>query len=68
VVEWQSGTVLQWANEAHGIARAVAYGQLAQGNPAPITEDYRRQAKAAIELQLEKAGVRLAWVLDRALK
>jgi hypothetical protein len=31
VLEWQRGTVLQWANEAHGIARAVAYGQLAKG-------------------------------------
>jgi hypothetical protein len=68
VLGWQRGTVLQWANEAHGIARAVAYGQLAKGDPAPITEDYRGQAEAAIELQLERAGVRLAWVLDRALK
>ena len=68
MVEWQTGTVLEWANEAHEIARAVAYGQLAKGNPAPITEDYRRQAEAAIDLQLERAGVRVAWVLDRALK
>jgi len=33
VVEWHSGTALQWANQAHEIARAVAYGQLAKGNP-----------------------------------
>jgi hypothetical protein len=47
--------------------RAVAYGNLSSENPAPITPAYGRQADAAIELQLEKAGVRLGYLLDANL-
>lgn len=36
--------------------------------PASITPDYERQADRVVELQLERAGVRLAWLLNRALK
>ena len=32
-----------------------------------ITPDYERQADPVIELQLEKAGVRLAYLLDAVL-
>jgi hypothetical protein len=46
----------------------VAYGNLRADNPALITAEYERQADRAIELQLEKAGVRLAWLLNNALK
>ena len=38
------------------------------GNPAYITAAYEQQAEAVIELQLEKAGVRLAYLLDNNLK
>jgi hypothetical protein len=36
--------------------------------PSRITTDYERRADLAIELQLEKAGVRLAYLLNSALR
>jgi hypothetical protein len=36
-------------------------------NPAPITAAYQRQTEPVIEIQLEKAGVRFAYVLDVSL-
>jgi hypothetical protein len=53
--------------EGHRLAETVAYGNLSNENPAPITPEYERQADAVIELQLEKAGVRLAYLLDANL-
>jgi hypothetical protein len=66
--EWETGNILDWANEAHQIARAVAYGDLGGGSPASIAPDYERQVDPVVELQLERAGVRLAWLLNGALK
>ena len=60
--------LLDCANEAHRLARAVAYGDLNAENPAPITAAYERQADRTIEIQLAKAGVRLVWLLNRVLK
>ena len=53
--------------EGHRLAQTVAYGDLSNDNPAPITPAYEQQADQAIELQLEKAGVRLAYLLDANL-
>ena len=50
--------------EGHRLAQTVAYGDLSNENPALITPAYERQADNVIELQLEKAGVRLAYLLD----
>jgi hypothetical protein len=46
------------------MGQRVAYGDLGSQNPAPITPAYERKADPVIELQLEKAGVRLAYLLD----
>lgn len=54
--------------EGHRLAQTVAYGNLGTQNPAPITAAYERQAAPMIELELEKAGVRLAHLLDDALR
>jgi hypothetical protein len=54
--------------EGHRLAQTVAYGDLGSGNPAPITDAYERHAEPAVELQFEKSGVRLAYLLDTALK
>jgi hypothetical protein len=47
--------------------QTVAYGELSNENPAPITPEYECKADAVIELQLERAGVRLAYLLDANL-
>jgi len=54
--------------EGHQLAQTVAHRELSNGNPAPITPAYQQQPDPVIELQLEKAGVRLAYVLDQALQ
>jgi len=46
--------------EGHRLAQRVAHGDLSNDNPAPITPQYERQADPVIQLQLEKAGARLA--------
>jgi hypothetical protein len=54
--------------EGHRLAQTVAYGDLGGGNPAPSTDAYERRVEPAIELQLEKSGVRPAYLLDTAFK
>ena len=54
--------------EGHRLAQNVAYGELGSGNPVMITAAYERQADPVIETQLEKGGVRLAYLLNMALK
>jgi len=66
--EWTQGTIEDWVLEGHRLAEAVAYGDLGSENPAPITPAYERQADPVIELQLEKAGVRLADLLNEDLR
>jgi hypothetical protein len=68
--EWSSGTAADWAMEAFALARRDAYGLL----PSPSTQGtyslppaYTEQAEHDVELQLSRAGVRLAFVLNGAL-
>jgi hypothetical protein len=65
--EWQRGSIEDWVMEGHRLAQTVAYGDLGNENPAPINPVYEREADPVIELQLEKAGVRLAYLLDANL-
>jgi len=63
-----------WAMESHDVARSTAYLGVLDGNDKPLPEpivlgaDYDNAVWAAIEVQLEKAGVRLAATLNAALK
>jgi S1/P1 Nuclease len=65
---WTKGSIEDWVLEGHRLAQTVAYEDLGSQNPAPITAAYEQQADPMIELQLEKAGVRLAYLLNGALK
>ena len=65
--EWVKGSIEDWVLEGHKLAQCVAYGDLGNENPAPITAAYEQQADPVIELQLEKTGVRLAYVLNTSL-
>jgi hypothetical protein len=65
--EWSSGKPADWAMEAFALARGDAYGQL----PAPsgqstssLARAYVDQALPDVALQLSRAGVRLALVLN----
>jgi hypothetical protein len=66
---WRAGTPADWAMESFEEGRAHAYA----GLPAPVGATYRlsdtyvRQAELTVRVQLERAGVRLAELLNRAL-
>jgi len=68
--EWRGGSVADWAMQSFEIARKVAYGELPAADSAGryrLSEPYVRDATAAVRLQLERAGVRLATLLNSAL-
>ena len=65
VSAWQTGTPEQWANESHAIAVKVIYGELWHRGTLPAS--YEGAALPIVNVQLEKAGLRLAAVLIRAL-
>jgi hypothetical protein len=68
--EWSKGTPENWANESHEIAAKVIYHDLSATTtqPARISEsDVNRYGKI-IDEQLERGGVRLSMILNRALR
>jgi hypothetical protein len=72
---WEQGTVEVWIGESHALARDRVYATLpvpaACGEKiagvVPLGERYYASAAPVIDLQLRKAGVRLARVLNEAL-
>jgi hypothetical protein len=68
---WRGGGAADWARESFALARAVSYDRL----PPPgarggyrLSADYVQAAVRTVQLQLSRAGVRLAAVLNRALR
>lgn len=68
---WSRGAPADWANETFGIAKRVIYSALPGegGTTAPIIlpQDYAARERSVTAAQLEKAGVRLAALLNTAL-
>jgi nuclease S1 len=60
-----AGSVVDWVMQAHDLSRDVVYGTL----PASLALDdaYLTAVRPAIDLQLERAAVRLTAVLERSL-
>jgi hypothetical protein len=66
---WSGGNPANWANEGHDLAVRVAYNGIPSDGPPPkITDDYLAAAEPAVEMQLSKAGVRLANLLNRIFR
>ena len=65
---FEQGTVEDWALESHVVARKVAYGALPPGQTLDLGTDYLRAAAPAVDVQLQKAGIRLASILNEALQ
>lgn len=61
------GSVEDWLWEAHDVARDVAYKNLPEARPAQLGGAYLEAAGPAVCRQLERAGVRLARLLNEAL-
>jgi hypothetical protein len=70
---WAKGDSKAWALESFGVAKRVVYtfgsppGCDANAAPMTLPAGYEASATAAVKVQLEKAGVRLAAVLNKAL-
>jgi hypothetical protein len=69
--KWGKGTVEEWAEQAHKAAQKVVYGKLPKapaGGPVKVDAAYERVADPLIKAQIEKAGARLAMVLNSTLR
>jgi hypothetical protein len=69
--KWSKGTVQQWAEESHHAAQKVVYGQLPKveaGTSATLGPAYEKLADPLVRMQIERAGVRLAKVLNDTLR
>jgi hypothetical protein len=67
---WAQGNLADWAMESFRIAKNDAYGRLPGLNARGkirLTDAYIAMADRDVALQLSKAGVRLAFMLNRAL-
>jgi hypothetical protein len=66
---WAAGSPEGWAMEAFNIARADTYGipPLSQGSVQHLDASYADTAEMDVSLQLSRAGIRLAYVLNRSL-
>jgi len=71
--QWAKGTVRDWAEQSHAVARKTVYGKLPKQSlpaaaPIVITAAYEQKADLAIARQIEEAGVRLAFLLNTTLQ
>jgi hypothetical protein len=63
---WARGSAISWANESNKIAARIIYGKLPHSGTLPGT--YETDALPTVNTQLERAGVRLAMVLNASLR
>lgn len=63
---WTSGRPETWANESHDVAAAHAYANVPEGEATRLTEKYVADNRPVIEEQLQRGGIRLAFILNRA--
>jgi S1/P1 Nuclease len=64
---WRSGSIEDWVLESHRLAEKVAYRRAWALGPAVLNQDYDERARSVICVQLERAAVRLAWLLNQRL-
>jgi len=63
-----AGSPVDWVNETHAAAVSVAYGALPENAGDDLAGAYAETACAVVDSQLLKAGLRLAALLNAALK
>jgi len=69
--QWEMGTATDWAAESFGVSKDHSYGLLPvadQSNHYQLSAAYVSDATTVTRQQLSKAGVRLAFVLNQALR
>src|SRR5882672_6701181 len=68
---WEAGSPTDWAKESFQVAKADAYGLLPEPSSRGsyrLTDEYITTATDDVARQLSRAGVRLAFVLNSALR
>jgi hypothetical protein len=65
-LKWQAGDPIQWTNESLMLVRSHAYNNT--GPSAELSDDYVEKARPIVRTRLTQAGIRLAWLLNSALK
>ena len=65
---WEKGAPADWAFESFLIARRDIYAPLHGRKSLALPRDYAAQEAPIVRAQLEKAGLRLAYVLDGIFK
>lgn len=64
-LKWQAGDLIQWTNESLMLVRSHAYNN---GTSGELSDDYVEKARPIVRSRLAQAGLRLAWLLNTALK
>ncbi len=67
LAKWQEGSVIDWVNESYRLAVNVIYKNL-PSETIPLPESYGMEMLPVVDGQLERAGVRLATVLNAILE
>ena len=63
--KWHTGDPVQWTNESLALVRSHSY----ETRPSSeISEDYVEKVRPIVRIRLTQAGIRLAWLLNRAFK
>ena len=68
---WSQASISQWANGSYQITRQYVYqsrGIARLKNGDTITQDYVDGAKPLVRIQIQKAAVRLSYILNRIAK
>ena len=60
-----AGTPADWANESFSVAAKEIYARIPSHGPVRLPRDYARRENAVVRLQLARAGIRLATLLNR---
>ena len=63
--KWEAGDPTQWTNESSTLVRSHAYNI---GPSGELSDDYVEKARPIVRIRLVQAGLRLAWLLNTALK
>jgi hypothetical protein len=64
-LKWQAGDPKQWTDESLMLVRSHAYNT---GSSVELSDDYVEKARPIVRTRLAQAGIRLAWLLNTALK
>jgi S1/P1 Nuclease len=70
VRDWSQGSASDWAMDSFEIAKDDVYGQLPEPSSKHVyrlSDDYMATATQDVAIQLSKGGVRLAFILNKAL-